>query len=392
MGGDGTVVFVGPSLDRDHLVRTLPAARIEPPACRGDIERHLDDGVRSFLLLDGAFAHRLAVSPAEIVCALAAGARIVGAASLGAIRAAECQASGMAGVGAVYRLYRLRVIADDDEVAVAMQPDAGFRATSVALINVRYAAIRGLRRRLLDRDAANALLRAAKAMHFSQRHWSAIFAAARVDADSAVAELCRATDIKRDDATAAIAHVAGLAPARQAARRRPAAPPVRYGGHDPQLGLTRDALQAAVIRWLMASGRYRRYVGDARAGVAMEALWTELDRQCERQAEIMRWYAVRRGASLTPSTDGEPLAPWLAGARAELAREHGLAGWIGLEAALRRARMPDGVPVAWAREAAHQLALARRNLGRACLALPAADFSTLPAGVLADSDEAIQPR
>ena len=58
--------------------------------------------------------------PSEVVAALRDGARVLGAASMGAIRAAECWPAGMQGVGAVYSLYRLGVISDDDEVGYGL--------------------------------------------------------------------------------------------------------------------------------------------------------------------------------------------------------------------------------------------------------------------------------
>ena len=103
------VVFTGPSLHPCAARAALPDARIEPPACRGDIARVTAEGAGVILLIDGGFAQRLAVAPAEIVGALRSGIRVIGTASLGAIRAAECHPAGMEGVGAVQYLYRLRV-------------------------------------------------------------------------------------------------------------------------------------------------------------------------------------------------------------------------------------------------------------------------------------------
>jgi len=64
--------------------------------------------------------------------------RVYGAASMGALRAAELDAFGMRGVGDVYRAYADGVLEDDDEVAVAHAgAEHGFRALSDAMVDVR---------------------------------------------------------------------------------------------------------------------------------------------------------------------------------------------------------------------------------------------------------------
>ena len=66
------------------------------------------------------------------------GVHVYGAASMGALRAAELDAFGMHGVGYVYRAYADGVLEDDDEVAVAHAgAEHGFRALSDAMVDVR---------------------------------------------------------------------------------------------------------------------------------------------------------------------------------------------------------------------------------------------------------------
>src|SRR5215204_2105365 len=135
---DGTVVYLGPTLERRRAEAILHALYL-PPAEQGSIY----EAVRSFrprtiALIDGAFGHVPAVRHKEILWALDQGVEIVGAASMGALRAAELKGFGMAGHGFVYRWYSATPFADDDEVAVAMAPaELGARAMSEALINMR---------------------------------------------------------------------------------------------------------------------------------------------------------------------------------------------------------------------------------------------------------------
>ena len=285
-------VFVGPSLERDAVLAAVPGARVEPPAARGDIERLKGEGVSTFLLIDGAFAHRLAVSPREIIDALGDGCRVLGAASMGAIRAAECRPAGMQGVGAIQLLYRWRVLSSDDEVAVVTHPDRGYKAASVALINVRFAVLAAMRRGWLGRGGAMAVLASAKRLYFSDRQWPAIFAGAGLKPDRRLRELCEGTDWKRRDAALAVARLAALPPLTGPPTALPARARARYRGHDPLLGHTRVQLEPILWRWMRESGRLDRYGLPATAS-ASEA-WDALEAEHEVERELMRWYARER--------------------------------------------------------------------------------------------------
>ena len=351
------VVFTGPSLGADAARRALPWAQTHPPACRGDVTAAVAEGGSTILLLDGGFAHRLAVSPGEIVAALRSGVRVIGAASLGAIRAAECHPAGMEGVGAVQRLYRVGVLRDDDEVAVATEPEHGHRAVSLALVNVRFAVLCGLRAGLLDRDRAAALLTAARERHFSERHWPAVFRDAGVHPSSELRALCLGYDVKRRDAERAVAWL-GQTPA--APRRVPAPQPpstARYPGHDPHFGCAPDALARELSTWLAASGRYRRYWPSP---LDPEATWSELGDRRERDHELMRWHAVRRGVELAGHGVGDDD---LGAARRQLANAHGYSDWPALCADSASGYLPAGVPISQVADAASQLARAARGLG-----------------------------
>jgi hypothetical protein len=112
-------VYVGPTLDPAAARTILPDAQLMPPIGRGELYRDRLLGFSVFLILDGVFLERLAVSPREIVDVLQDGATVVGASSMGAIRAAECRPAGMHGVGTIYHLYRRGHLTTEDDVAVA---------------------------------------------------------------------------------------------------------------------------------------------------------------------------------------------------------------------------------------------------------------------------------
>jgi hypothetical protein len=131
------VVFLGPTLAHDEARAVLDAEYL-PPAGHGDVLRAAHGRPRAIALVDGVFEQAPAVWHKEILFALSEGVHVYGAASMGALRAAELDRFGMRGVGEVYRAYVEGALEDDDEVAVA-QADAehGFRALSDSMVDVR---------------------------------------------------------------------------------------------------------------------------------------------------------------------------------------------------------------------------------------------------------------
>ncbi|MFF9451190.1 TfuA-like protein [Streptomyces althioticus] len=95
-------VFVGPSLPRSEPQLAAADVRVWPPAQHGDLfapEISSDDTV---VLIDGVYHQAPALRHKEILAAMGRGIRMVGAASIGALRAAELAPYGMHGVGRIY--------------------------------------------------------------------------------------------------------------------------------------------------------------------------------------------------------------------------------------------------------------------------------------------------
>ena len=95
------VLFAGPSvygLDLD-----LSGIVLRHPAKQGDVIAAVRDGATAIGLVDGYFGGAAAVWHKEILYALSLGVRVLGASSMGALRAAECAAYGMEPIGEVAR-------------------------------------------------------------------------------------------------------------------------------------------------------------------------------------------------------------------------------------------------------------------------------------------------
>ena len=145
-------VFAGPSLDRADA--SVPGITYLPPAAEGDIYRAARQGPRAIGLIDGYFEAQPAVWHKEILWAMSEGIHVFGAASMGALRAAELWSFGMVGAGVIYRAYRRGTLIDDAEVAVLHGPaELGYPSVTEALVNVRANLSRARARGVLSNEA-----------------------------------------------------------------------------------------------------------------------------------------------------------------------------------------------------------------------------------------------
>jgi hypothetical protein len=170
------VVFLGPSLDRESAECLLSAA-FYPPAKRGDITAAAAGGARIITLIDGVFFQNDAVGHREILDAIREGVRVIGASSMGALRAAELEVLGMEGVGEIFSLYRDGILISDDEVALIYDPET-FLALSEPLINIRCTLRKAEEAGALDLEAAKILKETAQSLYFPDRTWDVILSRA----------------------------------------------------------------------------------------------------------------------------------------------------------------------------------------------------------------------
>jgi hypothetical protein len=206
-----TIVFLGPSLDPSTAEKIL-AAEYRPPAKRGDILRAVDDGAEIIVLIDGVFHQDSAVAHREILTAIKKGVIVVGASSMGALRAAEMHTLGMTGVGKIYAMYRDGRLVSDDEVALVFDPVSGY-ALSEPLINIRCTLAKAEAAGIITPAGGEALLAAARSVFYPNRTYPKIAAAVGEAIDSETRKRFLAfaaahpADQKREDAVAALEYV-----------------------------------------------------------------------------------------------------------------------------------------------------------------------------------------
>jgi hypothetical protein len=167
-------VFLGSTMTHAEAKAHLDAVYL-PPVSQGDVLRLLEDRPRAIGIVDGLFRTVPSVWHKEILVALERGVHVFGAASMGALRAAELSAFGMRGVGRIFERFADGTYEDDDEVAVAhATAEHGYRELGVAMVNLRDAIAQAIDQGLVDRSEGEALARHAKATHYTRRSLDAL--------------------------------------------------------------------------------------------------------------------------------------------------------------------------------------------------------------------------
>ena len=133
------VIFRGPSISIKEAKNYLSNAIYLPPAMQGDMYKaYKKYNPKIIGLIDGNFERIPSPWHKEILYLLSQNIKIFGAASMGALRAAELDSFGMIGVGDIYNDYTNNLIEDDDEVAILHSPqELDYRPLSDAMVDIR---------------------------------------------------------------------------------------------------------------------------------------------------------------------------------------------------------------------------------------------------------------
>ncbi|MFF4369343.1 TfuA-like protein [Streptomyces sp. NPDC001594] len=247
--GIRTIVTAGPTLTADDVHRLLPDAEVRPPVGADQVLRWgLRPGDR-LLVVDGLFLHSRAVRHKELLALIDQGVEVYGAASMGALRAAELAPYGMTGIGAVFRAYRDGKIVGDDEVALLhADAEAGHRALSWALVDLRHAVEDACRREVVGPDTAELVIETATELPFTARDTATVLTSARArGADPYELDLFRlrydrgGPRIKRRDALTALRLLALTPPVGPRVRNFPR-------GHLTYLGVPTPLSETVYLR------------------------------------------------------------------------------------------------------------------------------------------------
>lgn len=174
------VVFVGPTLP--NAVDLVPTnVEVRGPAKNRDILAAVGEGATVIGLIDGNFEDVAPIWHKEILFALSQGVRVYGSSSMGALRAAECAAFGMIGIGNIYNRYASGELFDDSDVAHVHGPkEMNYVSLSEPLVNVLATLDELLMRHELDQAEFASLRTSAELIFFKERTYRAIVAKANL--------------------------------------------------------------------------------------------------------------------------------------------------------------------------------------------------------------------
>jgi hypothetical protein len=184
-------IFAGPSLPPDARHDLGPDIDWRPPVRQGDLHRVALGRPAVIGVIDGYFEVTPTVWHKEILWAMMQGIYVYGAASIGALRAAELDTFGMKGIGRIYEDFRDGVLEDDDEVAVLHGPEElGYPALTEAMVNIRATLAAAAVRKIISAGFAAELTAIAKQHFYKERTYQAIL-------QTAVASGVNANDLSR---------------------------------------------------------------------------------------------------------------------------------------------------------------------------------------------------
>ena len=172
-----SICFIGLSIDTNEAKKILDIEYLNPVQA-GDIPTAISEYHPKIIgIIDGFFHTTASVLHKDILFALSQGIQVIGAASIGALRATELQKYGMIGCGKIFQDYLSGTIDGDDEVAVPVffSPKEKKWITlndCEALVNIRATLYNALSKDYIQKELVGAILNHAKRLSFFQRKWS----------------------------------------------------------------------------------------------------------------------------------------------------------------------------------------------------------------------------
>lgn len=166
------IVYLGPTLRREEAVKILDAD-YRDPAKKGDfLMLSQDSDEKKYVgFIDGVFLHDYPPPPIEVYhLATRKNIELLGASSLGALRAVELEKFGMKGIGKIFELYKSGIINADDEVAVTFVSGSNI-LQSEAMIDIRFNLFLAYKKGIITNDTKKRFAKIAKGIYFPFRNY-----------------------------------------------------------------------------------------------------------------------------------------------------------------------------------------------------------------------------
>lgn len=263
--GAHAIVFLGPSLPLAEARKLLPRATFLPPARQGDVWRALESRPHAIALIDGVFESQPSVWHRELLDALSAGVHVLGASSMGALRAAELHTLGMEGVGAIFTAYASGELIDDADVALLHSDSAhAYRPLTVPMVDARHAIALATKRKLVTPAESTRLLREAERTFYQERRWASLLEASKLSPRS-LAHWQRAfkhgvPSLKSDDARACLVRLRQILDMSTNPRKSAPSKGLDANSRTRPASAPGAAARSSPTRWPSSHARRRRLV------------------------------------------------------------------------------------------------------------------------------------
>ena len=211
------IIYTGLSLSFDEAKEILDShddveVIYKRPIKRGDLGHDIKENPDIIGIIDGVFHQNSSVGHKEILNVINKGITVVGASSMGALRASELDTLGMTGIGYVYEQYATGKVASDDDVAVMLDSET-LEALSEPLINMEYVFENAVKENIITENQKDELTKIAKSTFYPKRNYSQTLSNSSLDDEtkSKLIDFIRTSvDIKKEDAKELIAYIANM--------------------------------------------------------------------------------------------------------------------------------------------------------------------------------------
>ena len=211
------IIYTGLSLSFDEAKEILDShddveVIYKRPIKRGDLGHDIKENPDIIGIIDGVFHQNSSVGHKEILNVINKGITVVGASSMGALRASELDTLGMTGIGYVYEQYATGKVASDDDVAVMLDSET-LEALSEPLINMEYVFENAVSENIMTENQKDELIKIDKSTFYPKRNYSQTLNSSSLD-DETKSKLIdfirRSVDIKKEDAKELITYIANM--------------------------------------------------------------------------------------------------------------------------------------------------------------------------------------
>lgn len=208
------IIYTGLSLPFDEakdILDTHEGVEViyKRPLQRGDLGEALKENPDIIGIIDGVFHQNSAVGHKEILNVMKRGIKVLGASSMGALRASELDSLGMIGIGYVYTQYAEGIVDSDDDVAVMLDSES-LQALSEPLINMKYVFDNAAAENIITEGERDELLLISKKTFYPKRSYAKTLSESSLDNDkkgNLIDFIRQSKDIKKEDAKELIFYI-----------------------------------------------------------------------------------------------------------------------------------------------------------------------------------------